>query len=81
MIAISRVSCIERPSRTWKIIHTIVNNGSYMSVRVLLNILNELRKAMKCETSLTFDHFFASLINSLIQEHKIFDSIYHVTLK
>ena len=41
-----------------------------MSVHVLLNLLNELGKANKCEAGRAFYRLFAtSLINSVIQEH------------
>ena len=36
---------------------------------------------MKCEACRTFYCFFTtSLINSIIQEHKVLDSIYHIKL-
>ena len=42
-----------------------------MSAHVLLYILNELGKKIKCEACRIFYLFFAtSLINSIIQEHK-----------
>ena len=42
-----------------------------MSAHVLLNLLNELGKEIKCETCQAFYLFFAkSLIISIIQEHK-----------
>ena len=42
-----------------------------MSAPVLLNLLNELRKVIKCEVYGAFCGFLAtSLINSIIQEHK-----------
>ena len=42
-----------------------------MSAYVLLNLLNESGKEIKCSTSLEFYLFFAtSLINSIIQEHE-----------
>ena len=45
--------------------------GSYMSAHVLLNLLNELGKKIKCEACQAFYLFFAtSLINSIIQEHE-----------
>ena len=47
--------------------------GSYMSVHVLLNLLNELRKKIKCEAIRAYYVFFAmGLINSIIQEHNLF---------
>ena len=48
-----------------------VYRGTYMSVHVLLNLLNELGKAIQCEAFRAFYRFFAtSLINSIIQEHE-----------
>ena len=42
-----------------------------MSAHVLLNLLNELGKEIKCEACRAFYLFFAmSLINSIIQEHE-----------
>ena len=42
-----------------------------MSVHVLLNLLNELGKGIKCEACRAFYLFFAtSLINSIKQEHE-----------
>ena len=42
-----------------------------MSARVLLNLLNELGKEIKCEACRAFYFFFAtSLINSIIHEHE-----------
>ena len=42
-----------------------------MSAHVLLNLLNELGKVIKCKACQAFYIFFAtSLINSIIQEHK-----------
>ena len=42
-----------------------------MSSHVLLNLLNKLEKVIKCEACRAFCYFFtASLINSIIQEHK-----------
>ena len=42
-----------------------------MSAHVLLNLLNELGKEIKCEACRAFYLFFAtSLINSTIQEHE-----------
>ena len=42
-----------------------------MSAHVLLNLLNKLRKAIKCEGCRAFYRFFAmSLINSIIQEYE-----------
>ena len=53
-----------------------------MSAHVLLNLLNELRKQDKMRgLPSIYISFFASLINSIIQEHECRDSIYHKTLK
>ena len=42
-----------------------------MSAHVLLNLLNELGKRIKCEACRAFNLFLAkSLINSIIQEHE-----------
>ena len=42
-----------------------------MSAHVLLNLLNELGKVVKCEACRAFYHIFAaSLINSIIKEHE-----------
>ena len=42
-----------------------------MSVHVLLNLLNELGKEIKCEACRAFYLFYAtSLINSIMQEHE-----------
>ena len=42
-----------------------------MSAHVLLNLLNELIKVIKCEACRAFYHSFAtSLINSITQEHE-----------
>ena len=47
------------------------NRGSYMSAHVLLNLLNELEKVIKCEACRAFYLFFAtSLINSITHEHE-----------
>ena len=41
-----------------------------MSAHVLLNLLNELRKKIRCEALLSIlSVFLTSLINSIIQEH------------
>ena len=49
----------------------MINRGSYMSARVLLNLLNKLRKSdkMRCLPSI-LSLFATSLINAIIQEHK-----------
>ena len=48
-----------------------INSGSYMSARVLLNLLNSLRKRDKMLCKPCIYLFFAtSLINPIIQEHE-----------
>ena len=52
----------------------------HMSAHVLLNLLNMLGKSDKMQglPTILWYHFFAtSLINSIIQEHEMLDSIYH----
>ena len=52
-----------------------------MSACVLLKLLNELRKGIKCEACRAFYHFFeTSLINSNTGARMI-DSNYHMTPK
>ena len=47
------------------------NRGSYMSAHVLLNLLNELGKEIKCEACRAFYLFFRNEFNnSIIQEHR-----------
>ena len=42
-----------------------------MRVYVLLNLLNELEKGIKCVACQAFYHFFAmSLINSIVHDHE-----------
>ena len=42
-----------------------------MSAHVLLNLLNELGKAINCKACRAFYYFFAtSLFNSVIKEHE-----------
>ena len=47
-----------------------------MSVNVILNLLNELGKEIKCEACRAFYFFFTT---SLIQEHECY-ILYHMTL-
>ena len=52
-------------------IRYLLNGESYMSAHVLLNLLNELGKKVKCEMGRAIYGFFAtSLINSIIQERE-----------
>ena len=63
-------------------LHYVINRGSYMSVHVLLNLLNELGKSDKMRG-------LPSIISPFLNElHKFnntgarkLDSIYHMTLK
>ena len=49
----------------------VIHRGSYIGAHVLLNLLNELGKEIKCEACRAFYLFFAAcLINSIIQEHE-----------
>ena len=49
-----------------------------MSAHVLLNLLNELGKSDKMRGLSSILSLLArSLINSIIQEHEMLDSIYH----
>ena len=51
-----------------------------MSVHVLLNLLNELGKAIKCEACRAFYRIFATgLMNSIIKRARMLASIYHMT--
>ena len=53
----------------WVLFH----RGSYISANVLLNLLNELGKEIKCEACRAFYLFYAmSLINSIVQEHECY---------
>ena len=46
-----------------------LNNGSYMSDHVLLNVLNELGQDIKCKACRAFYHIFAkSLMDSIKQK-------------
>ena len=49
-----------------------------MSAHVLLNLLNEFGKVIKCEADRSFYRFFAA---SLINLARMSDSIYHMALK
>ena len=57
-----------------------LNRGSYMSAHVLLNLLNEMGKKIRCEAVLSILSVSPiSLVNSIIQEHecKILFIIWH----
>ena len=56
-----------------------INKGSYMSPRVLLNLLNELRKMRGLTSILSpFRNEFNKLNNTVA---RMLDYIYHITLK
>ena len=49
-----------------------INKGSYISAYVLLNLLNELGKEIKCEACRAFYLFFAtSLMNLIIKSTNV----------
>ena len=53
-----------------------------MSVHVLLNLLNELRKEIKCKACRAFYIFFPNDFNKFNNTgERMLDSIYHMTLK
>ena len=53
-----------------------------MSAHVLLNLLNELGKVIKCSANLAFYHFFAKTFDKFNNTGaRMLDSIYHMTLK
>ena len=51
-----------------------------MSAHVLLNLFHELGKSRKLRGLLSILSLFHEF-NTIIEEHKMFDSIYHMTLK
>ena len=57
-----------------------LNRGSYMSARVLLNLLNELRKRDKMRGLLSILSLFRNEFNKLNNTRaRMLDSIYHMT--
>ena len=53
-----------------------------MNAHVLLNLLNELVKVIKCEACRTFYLFFRSEFNKFNNTSaRMLDSIYHMTLR
>ena len=52
-----------------------------MSAHVLLNLLNELRKAIKCEARRVFYCFFATIKQFNNKRGRILGSIYHMILE
>ena len=58
------------------------NRGSYMSAHVLLNLLNELGKKIRCEALPSILSVFPNEFNKLNNTGaRMQDSIYHMTLK
>ena len=56
--------------------------GSYMSAHVLLNLINELGKVIKCEACRAFYHFFRDEFNKFNNTRtRMLDSIYLMTLR
>ena len=53
-----------------------------MSTPVLLNLLNEMGKKIKCEACPAFHCFFSNKVNKFINTRvQIFDSTYHMKAK
>ena len=46
-----------------------IYRGSYICAHVLLNLLNESGKVIKCEACRAFYHLFVEFNNSILQEH------------
>ena len=60
----------------------MINRGSYMSARVLLNLLNELGKSNKMQDLSSILSLFRNEFNKLNNTGaQMLDSIYHMTLK
>ena len=62
-----------RKELIWLIISVLVRiyRGSYIRAHVLMNLSNELGKAIKCEACRAFYRFFStSLIHSIMKEHE-----------
>ena len=58
------------------------DRGSYMSAHVLLNLLNELEKEIKCEACRAFYLFFGNEFNKFNNVRaRMLDFIYHMTLR
>ena len=58
----------------------LINKGSFISARVLLNVINELGKSDEMRGFRTFYLFFAfNKFNST--KARMFDSIYHMALR
>ena len=58
------------------------SRGSYLSAHVLLNLLNELGKAIKYEACRAFYRFFRNEFNKFNNTRaRMLDYIYHMTLR
>ena len=65
-----------------KINQHILHRGSYMSAFILLNLLNELGKKIRCEAMPSFLSVFRNEFNKFNNTGaRLQDSISHVTLK
>ena len=63
--------CICACSTEQLLVTYVIYIGSYVNAHVLLNLLNEFGKMIKCEVCGSFYHFFTtSLINSITQEYE-----------
>ena len=59
-----------------------IHRGSYMSAHILLNLLNELGKKMRCKALLNILSVFPNEFNKFSNTGaQMQDSIYHMTLK
>ena len=59
-----------------------INKGSYMSAHVLLNLLNELEKKIRCDALQSILLVFPNESNKFNNTGaRMQDSIYHMTLK
>ena len=61
---------------------SILNRGSYMSAHVLLNVLNELGKKIRCKTMPSILSVFPNKFCKFNKTGaRMQDSVYHMTLK
>ena len=63
------------------LIAKLENRGSLMSVHVLLNLFNKLRKRVKCEVCQALYHFRNEFNKFNNTEARLLDCIYHMTSK
>ena len=58
----------------------LLNNGSYMSAHILLNLITSLGKVIKCEACRAFYHFFCNEVHKFNNKReRMLYSIYHMT--